>query len=278
MYPSFYIFGHEITTYSICAGVGMIAVAIYMWIKVRKTDRYDVTQLINIAVVSGIGTFLGAHLLFAFTQWELLIEGFQHPDIIFKSPEVFLHFLVLVFGGMVFYGGLIGGLLTGVVYVKTLKHIKLDPYLYADLFAPAIALFHAFGRVGCFLGGCCYGIECKVGFVYHYAPVPEANGVTRLPIQLIESAGDIVIFIILLILGKKKNLPKGTLIITYLILYPIMRFVNEFFRGDVIRGFALGLSTSQWFSIGMILFSIGFIIYRKLKSPKEEEKAEEKAE
>ena len=93
--------------------------------------------------------------------------------------------MATIWGGSVFYGGLLGGILAGAVYLRR-KGRPLD--LWASLTAPAIPLFHVFGRVGCFLGGCCYGLPSAWGFVYRYSPVAEANGVSRFPVQLVEAA------------------------------------------------------------------------------------------
>ena len=262
MYPNINVFGYNIGTYSICAVIGMIAAVLYVKFSVGKRIKYDSVQIINVAVVSGLGVFLGAHLLFAVTKWETLITVIADPGDNFSSPESAIQTFISIFGGMVFYGGLIGGLIAGFWYIRNLKHIKLDPWFYADIYAPAIPLFHVFGRIGCFLGGCCYGMESRWGFVYHSAPVPESNGVVRLPIQLFEAAGNLILFFFLHQMSKKPH-SKGTLILTYLIIYPVMRFIIEFFRGDEIRGMVLGLSTSQWISIGLILFSTVFLFRRK---------------
>lgn len=266
MYPYINIFGYNLGTYTVCAVIGMIAAVLYVKFSVGKRVKYDSVQIINIAVVSGLGVFIGAHLLFALTNLESIVSLFKDPGDSFSSPETVLNTFLKIFGGMVFYGGLIGGLAAGFWYIRHLKHIRLDPWEYADIYAPAIPLFHAFGRVGCFLGGCCYGMECSWGFVYHNAPYPEANDVVRLPIQLFESAGNLALFFILHQMSKKPH-SKGTLMLTYLIIYPVMRFILEFFRGDEVRGHVLSLSTSQWVSIGLVLFSIIILLRKRSAGP-----------
>ena len=254
MFPTVSVFGHDIGSYSICAVIGMLFASVYMYFQVKRRDDLDSVQIINIAAVAGLGAFIGAHILFGVTKWRELAAALSEPAQTFGSLKVFLTRFLEVFGGMVFYGGLLGGFLTGVWYVKHLKHIRLDPRVYADAYAPAIPLFHVFGRIGCFLGGCCYGIECRWGFMYHSAPIPESNGVVRLPIQLIESVGNLILFLVLHRLSKKKHV-NGMVFISYMILYSIMRFILEFFRGDTVRGFLLGLSTSQWVSLIIFISS-----------------------
>ena len=254
MFPSINIFGKEISTYGIAALIGIFLAVLYVWITVRNRKDIDKIQIVNIPAMAFIGAFIGAHIMYGITHLDKLWWCITHIDGVFSSWENFLFYASDIFGGMVFYGGLIGGILVGALYCRKRK---LDTMFYADIFAPAIPLFHAFGRIGCFLGGCCYGIECDWGFVYQHSQVPAADGVPRLPIQLFESAGDIIIFIVLIILSHKK-LKKGTLFLLYLIMYGTLRIVTEFFRGDEIRGFVFGISTSQW--ISTILIVISFIL------------------
>lgn len=273
MLPTVIIMGHKIGSYTICAVLGLLVIVLYENVAVKRRTDLDSIQFVNVAVISGLGAFFGAHLLFAITNWRMLIFAVSHPDQTFISFRSFAKLFLDIFGGMVYYGGLIGGIISGAFYINHIKHIKLNFYSYADAYAPAIALFHSFGRVGCFLGGCCYGIECRWGFVYHLAPIPEANGVVRLPIQLIEAAGNLIIFFLLSTLNKKKH-PNGMIFTLYLCLYPTMRFILEFFRGDPIRGFICGLSTSQWISIILILVS--FVLFLNIRDQKNDESDEYK--
>lgn len=101
----------------------------------------------------------------------------------------------LLRGGFVFYGGVFGGLLSLVLVCRYFRYDRDSMFM---VITPALPLAHAFGRVGCTVAGCCYGIETDgiISIVYHnsrYAPV----GVRLFPVQLVEAAGDIVIFIIL---------------------------------------------------------------------------------
>ena len=84
------------------------------------------------------------------------------------------------------------------------KKFDLDPYI--GIGALCIPLFHAFGRIGCFLSGCCYGIETTFGIDLKYSPVPGCSGVLRFPVQLIESGCNFIIFFLLLFLFNKKIL------------------------------------------------------------------------
>ncbi|MCR4596712.1 MAG: prolipoprotein diacylglyceryl transferase [Lachnospiraceae bacterium] len=255
MLPTVSIFGYDVGTYTICSVIGMMVASLYVFFRVKGRSDLDSVQLINLAAISGLGAFFGAHILFAFTKRNIVIMVISDPSRFFTDFEQSLQVLLNIFGGMVFYGGLIGGLIAGIYYSKHLKHMNLDTWLYADVYAPAIPLFHMFGRVGCFLGGCCYGIENKWGFVYHSAPIPESNGVVRLPIQLIEATGNLLLFLFLHILSKRSH-RKGVLMPSYIAMYSIMRFTLEYYRGDSIRGFYGCFSTSQWISIMLLIVSV----------------------
>ncbi len=123
--------------------------------------------------------------------------------------------------------------------------------------APSVPLFSLLQPDRLFLGGCCFGVECRIGFVYHYSPIPEANGVTRFPIQLIEAAGNLI-FIFYPFLSPEKDRLKGKLFCLYLLCYAPMRFLLEFGRGDTLREFGLDFplrSGSAFFIvIGTLLF------------------------
>ena len=253
MYPSINILHKEISTYTIMALIGIFAVGIYVKYVTTKKQEDDYNYLVTLLIAS-IGLVIGSHLLYAITNINLILITIKHIDKI-TSFKLLLQILYLIFGGSVFYGGLLGGLLAGAIYIKSKK---LDFKEITDTLTPCIPLFHGFARIGCFLVGCCYGIESKLGFTYQYAIVETANHVSRFPVQLVEAVLNFILFIILYNFYK-KNKYKGKLIYIYLISYAVIRFILEFFRGDSYRGFIGFLSTSQILSL-LILITI-FIIY-----------------
>lgn len=202
----------------------------------------------------GAGMFLGGHILYGITNIGGIGRLFSHAaEIGFKNTVMSL--FVNYFGGMVFYGGFLGALAALLIYTRFSKYVRRNVAM--DIFAVAVPLFHVFGRIGCFLGGCYYGIESSWGFiVYDNTLNPDINGVVRLPVQLIEVAVNLCIFITLLILYNKKKF-GNRLIFIYMLIYPVCRFILEFFRGDEIRGFIFGMSTSQFISI--LVFAAGAV-------------------
>lgn len=158
-------------------------------------------------------------------------------------------------GGFVFYGGLLGAGAFVLIFSVVLK--KFPPERL-HLLVPTLAWGHALGRMGCFLAGCCYGSPTDVpwGVLMHQA--------SRHPVQLYEAFG-------LAIIGGlashmiRRTAPGSCVIGLYLLSYPILRFVDESFRGDWARGFIGPLSTSQVISVGIFLATIllgGVLRYR----------------
>lgn len=258
MFPYFYLFGKLISVYALLSLIGVLAAGAFAYRTAKKTGRDPVSMTILLLVAVSAG-WAGSHLTYALVGYKDLIKVFSNLDKI-PSFSVFLEYMQYLFGGAVYYGGLIFGILAGLLYAK---RKKLDRSVYADMGAPAIPLFHAFGRIGCFLGGCCYGVECKIGFIYTRAAIEEANGVRRFPFQLAEAFFNFALFAFLWYLLAKGRL-KGKLLPLYLCLYGVIRFILEFWRGDEHRGFILGLSTSQL--ISLILFACGlFMLIRPSK-------------
>lgn len=157
--------------------------------------------------------------------------------------------------GFVVYGGIIGGILTAWIYCKC---TKWNFWKIFDIAMPAVAMAQGFGRIGCLLAGCCYGIELDpanpIGIVFHnsaYAP----NDVALLPTQIISSVLDFANCFVLLALSKKLK-TDGQVASCYLIFYSIGRFVLEYFRGDLIRGNVGEFSTSQFISLFICLIGL----------------------
>ncbi|MGN1456379.1 MAG: prolipoprotein diacylglyceryl transferase, partial [Acutalibacteraceae bacterium] len=144
--------------------------------------------------------------------------------------------------GIVFYGGLFGFLLS--FYYISVFRDKHSPVGAMDSVAVIIPLFHSVTRIGCFTAGCCYGCELDtfISVLYTTQEYDRIITALRLPVQLIEALFNLVIFIILIVMFF-CGIMKGKLIYVYLLLYSVVRFVLEFFRGDAVRGVYFGIST-----------------------------------
>lgn len=160
-------------------------------------------------------------------------------------------------GGLIFYGGLLGALLALVLLARRRGE---SFWSLADFTVTALPLGHAFGRVGCFLNGCCYGMETRAPWAAwsHHA--------LRHPVQLYEAAANLMVYMALLhfILrggGSRNDGTPGRAAGLYLMTYPAFRFLLEFLRGDE-RLLVAGLSAAQWFSLGAV--ALGLALWKGL--------------
>jgi phosphatidylglycerol:prolipoprotein diacylglycerol transferase len=257
MLPPFEFFGRVITGYGIAVTIGLLVCFFFLTVQAKRTLGGDGDALL-VLLFAGGGAFLGGHLLFGIVSLATY-GGF--PTI--TSFDGFLRFMNDFFGGSVFYGGLIGGCIAALITVRVMK---LPWYPMVDLLTTLIPLFHCFGRIGCFLGGCCYGIPSEFGFTFRHSIVHAANGVNRFPVQLVEAGFNLSLFFVLFSLFKNEKL-RGKLLFLYLSCYSVGRFFLEYLRGDTVRGEwaigAIGLSTSQIISIALFIIGIAGLIIRK---------------
>lgn len=259
MFPTFEIFGRTVDTYALSSIIGLLVCG---FVACRLGRRFQISpeDIILLMVVAGVGILLGGHLLYGLTNLPLVLRILRAG----KPFLITLKALAVCFGGSVFYGGLFGSLLAA----RWMTHPQKSPdgAVRYDLYALCIPLFHTFGRIGCFFGGCCYGIESRFGLiVYHNDLSPGLCGVRRFPVSLLEAACNLLIFFFLLSLFR-KNRHSGRLIRYYLLCYAPVRFGTEFLRGDAVRGIWFGLSTSQW--ISLMAFPVAlFLILRENKHP-----------
>lgn len=212
----------------------------------KGMDKDNIFSLVVWALVSG---YIGSKILFIVT---ILPEVVTNPAV-----------LKDIASGWVVYGGIIGGVV-GIMMMCRIK--KLDFWQYIDITAPSMALAQGFGRIGCLLAGCCYGVPTDSVFaiVFHnseFAP----NGVPLVPIQIISSALDFMNAIVLIYLDRRKT-REGQVMAFYLIFYSIGRFVLEYFRGDALRGSIGDLSTSQFISVFTLMFGMLVFFFRKGQS------------
>ena len=253
MLPAINIFGFELATYGLCIFIGIIIgifFAIKYFAKFNNIKKEDVIYCTSYALI-GLG--LGAKLLYIITNIPFLIKNAQNFDL--STVEQLFR------GGFVFYGGLIGAVIGIFIYSKQFK-VSFKSLLLTLI--PTVPLIHSIGRIGCFLAGCCYGIEYN-GFghvIFHNTPSAPVN-TPLFPTQILESICNLLIFIVLIITYKKYSGTYKTIIL-YCILYSVVRFSIEFLRGDLIRGLWLNISTSQWISIALFLVGIG-LFYKKEK-------------
>jgi phosphatidylglycerol:prolipoprotein diacylglycerol transferase len=254
MLPYFEIFGRVVPMYGVCFVIGMGLAVLTAWLLARRFKEVPQIDVTCSAVYTGIGAVVGAKLLFIIVNLPLIISGQ-------------LTLLQAFQGGFVFYGGLIGGVIGLFIYVK---HYKLNAFKFFELYATIVPLGHSIGRVGCFFGGCCYGIEYDgpLSVTYDMTIGNTPVGIPLFPVQLVEAALLLCLFFVVLFLYIKKR-HLGIQVLTYGFVYCLLRFSLEFLRGDKERGALLGMSTSQFISLIFAAVLIAIIIVRVKKSKKQ---------
>jgi phosphatidylglycerol:prolipoprotein diacylglycerol transferase len=206
----------------------------------------DPNKVLDLAFYMLIASIIGSRMLYVLVNWPMFKD-----DLL----EVFR----LWHGGLVFYGGFIGALLTALWYVK---REGLQLWKTADIIAPSIAFGQFVGRIGCFFAGCCYGKVCELPWAvtFTHAESLAPKGVPLHPTQIYGSLIALLIFLTLTALKRIKKF-EGMLFWTYVLLYGMARSVLEFFRGDD-RGMLIQnmISTSQLIGVIMALLAVVMLI------------------
>lgn len=262
MYPIIIIFGRVIGVYALFSIAGLLASAFFAAGLAKKEGIVN-EDIILLTIFSSIGILIGGHLLYAITNINKIIFVISQNS----GLKLFalLKSILPYFSGSVFYGGLAGALIAVYISSSVISGGSKKKELF-NIFIVSIPLFHCFGRLGCFFGGCCYGIEASFGFTATGNILnPNINGVSRFPIALFEAAGNLIIWLFLKKLWKNENI-KYRLLPIYISCYAPMRFFAEFLRGDIERGIYFGLSVSQWISLALIAAIITYWTLKRIKN------------
>lgn len=238
----FEIFGLKIYGYGAMIALGIL-VAVTLLDKRSKKIGYNEEHIFNMSIVGIIGGILGGKLLYIIVDIKYIIE----------NPEM----LKDLGNGFVIYGAIIGGALAIYLYCKKKNWDVLKMF---DLVIPSVALAQGFGRIGCFLAGCCYGKPTKlpIGVIFTNSPFAPSN-IHLHPTQIYSSIFDFLLALFLLWYSGKSE-KSGRTFSLYVIIYGVGRIIVEFLRGDP-RGNVFILSTSQFISVfsiiaGILLFNI----------------------
>lgn len=237
-------------TYGVMIAIGVILCAVMGYFRAKKLNMKE-ESVIDITILCVVTGFLGAKLLFVLISFRQFL---QNPLSVLGSS------------GFVVYGGIIVGVLSAMIYCKVKK---LSFFQYFDLLVPSVSLAQAFGRIGCFFAGCCYGKETESAFGVVF---PEGSfapaGVSLIPTQLLSSAGNFAIMAVLLLFSGKAKY-TGDVGALYLMLYGIGRFLVEFLRTNEQGGIGI-FTTAQLISLVFIAASILlFLRNRKAGAGKE---------
>jgi phosphatidylglycerol:prolipoprotein diacylglycerol transferase len=262
MYPELFRIGSfPINTYGVFLALAFLG-GILVATRLAERDGLPRERIYDLCLWVLLASLLGSKILMFFTEAEYR-----------EHPAQLLSFDFLRSGG-VFYGGLIGAVVTGYVLIR---RYGLPWWKTADACAPGIALGNVLGRQGCFSAGCCWGKPTNLPWGVRFTQAGhEITGVpidTKLhPTQLYESFAMLFVFFFLLWLHRRKKF-SGQVILAYVAIYAGVRFLIEFVRDDP-RGdlFGLttltGLSTSQMIGliVGVGALALLIIRWRRFKA------------
>ena len=283
--PLFGIFGFSVYLYGICMALGIVCCFVFLYLAMRFLG-FNEEARDKILVIGFFGTGFG---IFSAMLFQSVYNYIANPSAGFKL------------GGMTFIGGLIGGVASFLavwnIYVYAIAPKAKSKLLQNNMNAGlsdaltiipiGICIAHAFGRLGCFFGGCCYGHETDAWYGMYVAQTyyPDTNTVVVgdmvVPTQLFEMLFLFALAAVLALLFFKWKFKYNFAV--YAIAYGIWRFLIEFVRGDE-RGQFLGtaLYPSQFWSIIMVILGVGYVFLQmyvlapKMKLPwlKKEQKEE----
>lgn len=248
MHPVLFEVG-PITVYSygFMIALGVIGAVAYMFFQGKKNVGLTFDQANTLFLLIFIAAFVGGKVFLLF----------ENPSLYLNEPKK-----LLAGRGFVFYGSFIFAVPTMLWFFR--KH-KLNTYKMLDVMAVVTCIVHMFGRIGCFLAGCCYGkpTTSALGVTYTNEACQAPLNQPLVPTQLLEAGFIFLVMLVLLLIKSKFQKFYGQLFLLYLILYAIGRSVLEIFRGDVARGFIIDgiLSHSQFIAL-LIVIVTGYVYVR----------------
>ncbi|MBN1622199.1 MAG: prolipoprotein diacylglyceryl transferase [Endomicrobiales bacterium] len=244
-----------IRTYGFMVAIGFFVALQYVLHYSKKINivEQEVLDIVLYTIVAGL---VGGRLMYVALNWSFYSRNLLQ---IFQIWE----------GGLVFYGGFIAGALVIIFYYY--RHPEFKIWAFADILAPAIALGHFFGRIGCLFAGCCYGLPTTLPWAIKFSNSQALAPLNVLlhPTQIYEAFGNLLVFFGLHWFNRYEHM-QGQAFGTYLFLYGLLRFHVEILRGDDRGGYLLGLSPSQIFAIISIIASVTilFLINKKYEASK----------
>ncbi|MDL5047150.1 prolipoprotein diacylglyceryl transferase [Oscillatoria amoena NRMC-F 0135] len=245
MHPILFDFGSlKIYTYGFMIAVGVVFGVAYLVIQGKKEVKLTFDQANNLFLLIFAAAFIGGKVF-----------------LFFEDPSRYAHNLKQLFtgSGFVFYGSF---LFAVPAMLWFFKRNKLPVYPMLDIMAIVTCLVHLFGRVGCFMAGCCYGLPTASSFGVTFTnPACQAKPLNTplYPTQLMEAGFILLVMIFLLWIRARKQF-YGQLFLLYLMLYATGRFVLEYFRGDSSRGYIIEgyISNSQAVALAILGCSLWF--------------------
>jgi len=248
MHPILFKIG-DFAIYTYGLTMALAFVIAFGWVfQEAKRNGENLDDFYNICLIALVGGVIGARLLYIITTWR---EFSGHP----------LRMLNLREGGLVWYGGVI--LVVAMIWGYARRR-DMSFYRISDIMSAPLVVGLAVGRLGCLMSGCCYGCPTDLPWGIRYPVSPmlpaEIAGVKVHPSPIYEMIGALAIAGIVTVLQRRKT-REGQPTWAMFLLYGVLRYVLEFFRGDELRGFVIPgyMSTSQFISIPLVIISLAML-------------------
>ncbi|HVU27640.1 MAG TPA: prolipoprotein diacylglyceryl transferase [Verrucomicrobiae bacterium] len=235
----------------------MIALAFLfgLWTATLRAKREKIPgeKIADVTLWLMAGAILGARIVYVTTYWK---EEF--------ADQPFTEIFMIQHGGLVYYGGLIGAIISGAIYIRWKK---LPFWKTADVLAPSIALGSVFGRTGCLLNGCCYGRPTDLPWAIRFPEDHPTGGVPVHPTEIYDGLLNLGLYLFLAWLFRRKKF-DGQIFATYLLCYAITRSIVEYFRGDYTNlHYHLGLTPAQWISVPIFVAGLALATILSRRTP-----------
>jgi len=288
-------------TYGVLIAVAFVA-GIALAVREARRTGFDEEAVLDMGFWSLVSGMVGARIYFILVNWKEYFVDHPWVTVTLKSSTIKVPAVLAVWqGGLVFYGGALGAVLTFFLFARK----RGLPYgRFADILIPSLPVGHALGRLGCFAAGCCWGdsafhlhdgnVVWDFAFAAQFPKDSLAYGsllhtvtpdvqqmmaqsghtLPLYPTQIMEAFGETLIFGILLVVRSRKVF-HGQVAATYFLLYPLLRATLEFFRGDTERGYIIPgvLSVGQFTSILVAAGALTAIVVLMRKNRKNAEVA-----
>lgn len=253
-------------TYGLAMALGFLTAYALAHLQARRVGR-STDDLSNLLIWIMLAAVVGARLAYVIENWQ--VEFADNP----------LKIIRLDMGGLVFYGGFIGAVIATWLYCRFKKE---SPLAMGDFLFTLVPLGHAFGRFGCFMHGCCYGVrtESFIGVRFPQGSEPwiaqlnnglipdtASRSLPVVPTQLFETTGNLIIFCFLYTLYPRLRFRRGLTMGIYLVCYGVMRFCIEFFRDDQRARVWGGLSIGQFISCGVLATGLLLLAWAFSRKP-----------
>jgi phosphatidylglycerol:prolipoprotein diacylglycerol transferase len=260
MHPEIFHFGFiHLRSYGLMMALAFVA-GTFLALRESRRLGLDEDKVVNVILVTLIASVLGARMLYVLEHL---------PEFRREWTSV----LALWQGGLTLYGGIAAGTFAGLVAAR---RMNLPVWITADALTPALALGTMFGRIGCFLNGCCYGrptdLPWGVVFPHDSFAFLEFGEQPVHPSQLYNAAAGLMLFAIFQALRGRFKVP-GVMFWTFIATFALIRIPLDLTRAYepeavLLRIGTADLTESQMMSVGLVLFAVLMILRLRRMAPR----------